>query len=509
MGRHARQGHSHHYRRRATRLSVIARLSARRRPIIALIASLALVYSGMALTTAAESPDTAAAHPATPANAMPGPAGSSLRSTSAPLRAAASQAPSAFATGDVFAGLSNGSVNQFGSDGTSKATLATGASSYETGMCFDGGGNLYVTNFGNSNVSKFNNLGGGLQFPWVGSDTFGEEHPESCVVDNQQHIFVGSVDPGGLREFDSSGTLLKTFVASAEDRGIDWIDLSGDQCTMLYTSEGPSIKAYDVCNNTQLNDFADGLPAPCYELRILRDGRVAVACSSEVVLLSSTGSVVGTYSAASLGDGGGLFAFNLTPDNSAFWTADLGTGDIWKVRFSDGAVLTHVAGGDGVSGLAVFGEGGPVGEPLRPSESYGGGGLSSNNTHCNTLRPVDCATGNFWHATSDLAIAGRGPALDLTRTYNAQNAVSDSPFGHGWSSTYTDHLNIDSGSGDVTVVQENGSTATFHSSGGGGFTAPPRIFASLVQHADGSYTFTRRKRENFHLLHEWPIDRGS
>ena len=401
----------------------------------------------------------------------------------------------AFATGDVIAGGHGGTILVFGPDGTPKGSLSTASISGEQiGMCFDGGGNLYSTNFAVSTVRKFNTLGQVVQYPWGG----GFSNPESCVVDNQQHVFVSNVGSSTIREFDTAGTFLKSFAPAREDRGVDWIDLSGDQCTMLYTSEGPSIKAFDVCNNVQLQDFATALPAPCFALRILRNGEVAVACEHEVLLLSQTGSVVSTYSTASIGDTGNyLFAFNLTPDNSAFWTADYQTGDIFKVRLSDGAVLTHIVGSGGISGLAVVGEGGPVGKPLGPSETYGGGGLSGNNPHCNTKLPVDCATGNFWHCFTDVSVPGRGPALNLTRTYNAQNTASDSPFGHGWSSSYTDHLSVDSGSGDVTVVQENGSTATFHPIGGGNFTAPPRVFATLVQNGDGTYTFTRRKREIF------------
>ena len=116
----------------------------------------------------------------------------------------------AYAVGDVFAGLNNGTLDEYSSAGVLKATLPTGASSYETGACFDGSGNLYVTNFASSNMTQFNNVGSVVQYPWGGATTFGSEHPESCVVDYAQHIYVGSVDTGALREFDSAGNLLHT-----------------------------------------------------------------------------------------------------------------------------------------------------------------------------------------------------------------------------------------------------------------------------------------------------------
>ena len=416
--------------------------------------------------------------------------------TSSVAAAQATTATEAYATGDVFAALSNGTIAHLDKDGSAKGSLSTGASSYETGMCFDGAGNLYSTNFGSSNMTKFDNVGSTVSYPWGGS-VFGGAHPESCVINNQQHVFVGSVDSAALREFDTNGTLLKTFSPETEDRGVDWIDLSGDQCTMLYTSEAGSVKAFDVCSNKQLNDFATNLPEPCFALRILKDGRVAVACYREVVLLDKSGAVSKRYTAASIGDSGALFAFNVTSDNAAFWTANLSTGDIWKVRFSDGAVLAHVSGGQGVFGLAVFGEGGPVGEPLRPSEAYGGGGLSQHATHGDCGQPVDCENGNFWHTFTDLTVAGRGLPLDLSRTYNALAANTDSPFGFGWSSSYTAHLDLDKAPDDVTIVQENGSTATFHADGNGGYWAPPRVFATLTKDQNGTYSFVRHHRETF------------
>lgn len=104
-------------------------------------------------------------------------------------------------------------------------------------------------------------------------------------------------------------------------RGIDWIDLSADQCTLLYDSEDAVVRALNVCTGSQLADFNSSMPsATCYALRILDDGQVAVACSTEVVLLNADGSVDRTYSEASLGGNGStLYGLSITPDSSAIW----------------------------------------------------------------------------------------------------------------------------------------------------------------------------------------------
>ena len=71
--------------------------------------------------------------------------------------------------------------------------------------------------------------------------------------------------------------------------------------------------------------------------------------------------------------------------------------------------------------------------------------------------PVNCATGNYTETATDITVPGRGPALDLSRTYNSLNAATPSPFGNGWSDSYAMSLDDNTSSGFVTVTQENGS----------------------------------------------------
>jgi RHS repeat-associated protein len=116
--------------------------------------------------------------------------------------------------------------------------------------------------------------------------------------------------------------------------------------------------------------------------------------------------------------------------------------------------------------------------------------------HQATSHPVDTATGNFWHTFDDLSIPGRGIPLDLSRTYNSDQASVPSAFGNGWSFTYGMSLAL-SASGDATVTQEDGSQVMFTANGSGGFTAPSRVQATLVANTGGSYTFTRKARQVF------------
>lgn len=264
-------------------------------------------------------------------------------------------APHTFNPGDVFAGVGAGMIKRFAPDGTLLQTLdTTSGSTEETGMCFEALGNLYTTNWEASNMTKFDVNGTVLVHPWAGPFSV---HPESCVVDRNGNIYTGEVDGDNMiRKWNSGGTLLASYSPVVEDRGIDWIDLAADQCTMFYTSEGSTVKRFDVCANTQLPDFATGLTSPCYALRIRPNGEVMVACSSQAYRLNSTGTTIQTYVP---GEGEALFALNLDPDGTSFWTGGYFSGNVFRVDIASGNTLTAFnAGIVGVSmaGLAIFGE---------------------------------------------------------------------------------------------------------------------------------------------------------
>jgi RHS repeat-associated protein len=134
----------------------------------------------------------------------------------------------------------------------------------------------------------------------------------------------------------------------------------------------------------------------------------------------------------------------------------------------------------------------PTGGAVGPNEQLGGCG-SGHSTHGHSTKyPVDTATGNFWHTFRDLSIPGRGPAIDLTRTYNSLQAGVNGPFGYGWNDSYAASLAIQPST--VVVTQCNGSKTTF-TLNGTAWTAPPRAIATLVHNADGTWSFTRGARE--------------
>lgn len=73
-----------------------------------------------------------------------------------------------------------------------------------------------------------------------------------------------------------------------------------------------------------------------------------------------------------------------------------------------------------------------------------------------------------------------------------------SRFGNGWADSYD--LSLSVAGGTATVHEENGAAVEFTATGGGGFTAPARVLATLSRDADGRYRFTRHGTGVHHLF---------
>ena len=270
----------------------------------------------------------------------------------------AGSAATTFTKGDVFVGVESGQVQWRHADGTLVTTLNThAANGFTTGMAFDSTGKLYVTNFDQNEVSTFNTDGTLATPPTFGSG-YGA-NPESILFDSSGNAYVGQASgTADVLKFDSTGASLATYDPATENVGTDWIDLAADQCTLYYTSEGTSIKRFDVCGTpTQLSDFATNLPGSnAYALRIRSDGGVLVADSDAIRRLDASGDVVQTYDAEGQDN---WFALNLDPDGTSFWSADFSTSNVYKFDIATGAVLESFNTGtptNTVFGLAVAGE---------------------------------------------------------------------------------------------------------------------------------------------------------
>jgi uncharacterized protein DUF6531 len=145
---------------------------------------------------------------------------------------------------------------------------------------------------------------------------------------------------------------------------------------------------------------------------------------------------------------------------------------------------------------------GPAGAGLTSANLTANGNLAYLCT-CQTgaetqtgSHPVNDETGEFWHTFGDLSVPGRGPGLDLTRTYSssATSLATTGLFGPGWFWSYGMSLGV-SGS-TVTVTQENGSQVSFTQTGST-YTPTQLMTEATLTNSGGVWTFTRHATQIF------------
>ena len=141
---------------------------------------------------------------------------------------------------------------------------------------------------------------------------------------------------------------------------------------------------------------------------------------------------------------------------------------------------------------------GPIGGPVRAHELPAGVCAACvASTQTNTSKPVDTATGDFWHVFSDLSIPGRGIPLTFTHTYNEVDAATNGPLGYGYTFAFNTSLSINATTGVVTVNEETGGQEVFDPASGGGYTAPPRVMTALVHNGNGTFTMVVRNQTTY------------
>ena len=264
-----------------------------------------------------------------------------------------SKTTNAFASGDVFVSVGDGLVQEWNPNGTFVRTLDTGkgTGSFTTGLAISGG-NLYVTDFSAQDVSKFGSNGTLISSFGTGYNA----DPESIVFDSAGNAYVGQADGSkAVLKFSPSGSSLGNFAPTTEDRGTDWIDLAPDQCTLYYTSEGTSVRRFDLCTNQQLADLSTALPATGFAVKVLPDGGALVADSDAIVRLNAAGVVTQQYGTSE--SPGVWFSLALDPDGTSFWAGDSVTGDVKRFDLTTGNVLgsfnTGLNRSDSADGIAI------------------------------------------------------------------------------------------------------------------------------------------------------------
>ena len=135
-----------------------------------------------------------------------------------------------------------------------------------------------------------------------------------------------------------------------------------------------------------------------------------VACSNAVLRLSPAGTVLQTYPKP-LTESSVLFAMNLDPNGTSFWTAGYTTANIYHYDITSGLVLnsfTAALDGPALAGLAIFGEpvvslpGGPAKLTLKPKAATNPVGTQ----HCVTATVTNAAGAPVAGVTVRFSVTG-------------------------------------------------------------------------------------------------------
>lgn len=227
-----------------------------------------------------------------------------------------------------------------------------------TGFCRAPNGNVLSTRFSVNQGPVLMSAAGAVLDPDLGG-LIGDD--ESCAFDKLGNVWVGEAVPTAadvalLRYIAADGRILDTVQVPVGERGIDWIELDADQCTVFYTSEDSDVRRFDVCSGQAMPHFASGLEEPCYALRQLPNRDLMVTCTNRIYRYDQNGALLREYTRESLGesDAGGLYAIQLDPDGLTFWTGGALSGRVVRASLEDGSVVTSfLTGTGGISGLLV------------------------------------------------------------------------------------------------------------------------------------------------------------
>lgn len=108
--------------------------------------------------------------------------------------------------------------------------------------------------------------------------------------------------------------------------------------------------------------------------------------------------------------------------------------------------------------------------------------------------PVQTFSGAFLYGYTDVAIAGRGPALAFTRSYSSLD-TRNGPLGQGWTHSFNSRLRHPTdGTADILLVGPDGNTDRFTRNADETFSPSPATYRTLVRNADGTYTVTDKAR---------------
>jgi hypothetical protein len=255
------------------------------------------------------------------------------------LRSAGADPDSDWADGDVFVGVGSGDYKVYSRDGGYIEQVYNGqAGGVNAGCAFDSSADFYTTSM--NPYDRVVKLAGphphGI-LQTIDTTLHDGYSPESIAFAANGDFYVGIAQGNhDIQRYNAAGVWQENYAVETENAGSDWLELSSDQHTMFYTSEGRQIKRYDLATHQQLTPFAT-LPTgggPAFAFRLLPPGDgtggALVADSGVLERLDGDGTVIppqyivpGTHI---------WYGLSLDPTNNAasFWAGDTVSTDLYR-----------------------------------------------------------------------------------------------------------------------------------------------------------------------------------
>lgn len=253
-----------------------------------------------------------------------------------------------FQVGDLFIGSANGVIQWRRHDGTPVRLLSLGGTNAISALGFDPAGRLVVA--ANNALERFDTQGNLLGF-WATNITalsLAFDAQGDCYVAGGGYNLTGGSGP--IWELNNAGVLLSTFSVPADAEAPVYLDLGADQHTIVYTSAGTTVKAYDAATRAPLPALVSNLSSDSIysaeDVRVLPDGSVLVAggTSQTAVRFDGHGNLLQTYYATNTSGDSAVLA--LDPDRQSFWVSTY-FSPAYLYRFS-------LAGGPALLQLPIF-----------------------------------------------------------------------------------------------------------------------------------------------------------
>ena len=112
---------------------------------------------------------------------------------------------------------------------------------------------------------------------------------------------------------------------------------------------------------------------------------------------------------------------------------------------------------------------------------------------------VNTLTGNMLLGRSLVTVPGRGVPFEAFIVYNSDRRRIASPFGKGWTFSYAMRY-VDDAAGNVRLIWGDGRVDLFLAAGGGAFTSPAGLFATLSRPAPGQFVLRSKHGLEYRFL---------